>query len=411
MKSGVPTGLITGSRDELLPVIIVTLGAEVCLRQIATLKADPRIFIVLILNGCSQECVQRFEVAVGSFGICLTLPRNEGGAGGFRAGMRYVLNHFADSSYVWLLDDDAEITNNTLSELLNAAAEFNRKKMRWGVVGSMILSAERRSVVTETGASVNQGRYGIFQWNHGRLSSAIAPDPILVQYCAAASFLTTIRIIREVGIFADVFLHYDDVEWCLRVQKKGYPIYCIPRSVIYHPTHISKPATWIRYYDAANYLWLCKRYFPFLLPKALVLEILKALYFHLHAFHKTACLYWLGILHGLKGEKRLHRDDLQFEPYTAILLKEWDLEKLFITDDPRHAVVFRRRFGYNTTIILLPSDKGRSLLYGIRANFLAFFKRKIKIVIDDNFRQRKFLPIWVNNASYYNIPLDRKVKK
>ncbi|UKI29491.1 MAG: hypothetical protein L6W00_15530 [Lentisphaeria bacterium] len=83
--------------------------------------------------------------------------------------------------------------------------------------------------------------------------------PLLVQYCAAASLLTQVNVIRKVGIFADIFIHYDDVEWCLRLAHAGFSVYGIPSSMIRHPTNIQKPATWIRYYDAANCVWLFKK--------------------------------------------------------------------------------------------------------------------------------------------------------
>ncbi|UKI29492.1 MAG: hypothetical protein L6W00_15535 [Lentisphaeria bacterium] len=77
------------------------------------------------------------------------------------------MNHYKDSCPVWLLDDDAEINDNTLSELLKAAADLNAQKINWGALGSMIISQESPNQVVEVGAWVNLKNGGFILNFHG----------------------------------------------------------------------------------------------------------------------------------------------------------------------------------------------------------------------------------------------------
>lgn len=394
-----------------LPVIIVTMGGSACERLIALLKAGIRVFPIVVLNGYSETVIARFRSLIGSDGELIVLSRNLGGSGGFRAGMSYVLQHYSDIQRVWLLDDDAEINRDTLSELLRTADQFEKENIPWGVLGSMIVSAEQRDIVIETGASIDLKKGGFLLKNHGKKCSEIPKIPIPCQYCAAASLLTRVEVLRMAGIFADIFIHFDDVEWCFRVRNAGYNVYCVPSSAIHHPSHLSKPATWIRYYDAANYIWFCKKYFPKSVKRAVFQQWLKAFYFYLHGFKATARLYYLGIRDGLAGNVRLHRDELIFEPYVSVSSDEWVQEKLFITDLPCHGIEFCRRFGENTKIILLGKSWVKRIFYGMFANLLIFFSPGKIVVLDDRFRNKKMLPLIGKNVFCYNIELNMKVER
>lgn len=397
--------------QELIPVVIVTMGTEACEKQINQLKKNQALFIVLVLNGCSQKIVQHFQTLVGSSGICIGLTRNEGGSGGFRTGMQYVLNHYKDSCPVWLLDDDAEINDNTLSELLKAAADLNAQKINWGALGSMILLQESPNQVVEVGAWVNLKNGGFILNFHGEKIENVPKVPLQVQYCAAASLLTQVNVIRKVGIFADIFIHYDDVEWCLRLAHAGFSVYGIPSSMIRHPTNIQKPATWIRYYDAANCVWLFKKYFPDQLQSIIFRQKLKCYYFHLHGFHKTAKLYEMGIRDGLAGHKRKYRDELNFEDYTNVFSWKSDDPKLFITSEYQHIKIFQERFGQNSRVIRLPYFFPFRIVMGLYAKIYTIFHPHRVIILDDYFRNKFYLPLLCKKIKVYNVILNKEVQK
>lgn len=392
-------------------VIIVTMGTESCIKQINTLKKNARCTIVLVLNGCLDPINKTFRTIIGDSGHCIVLPKNIGGAGGFRAGMQYVLDHYPDSSYVWLLDDDAVINDKTLPELVKASVDLEHQGKNWGALGSMILSLEDPDCVVEVGAWIDRKHGGFLLNFHGEKSANVPKSPQKAEYCAAASLLTRVGIIRHVGVFADIFIHYDDVEWSLRLAHAGFSIYGIPSSTICHPTSLLKPATWIRYYDAANCVWLFKQYFPKHLHRIVFQQKLKSCYFHLHGFHKTAKLYEMGIQDGLNGYKRKLREELEFENYTNALSWAPDEPKLFLTSEIRHIQIFKEHFGQNTKSVQLRYFFPLRILQGIYANLYALFHPHMHIIMDDYFRNKFYLPLLCKRTKVYNVILNKEVVK
>ena len=390
--------------------VIVTMGGEACERQIRDVRRDPRVFPVLVLNGCAPDRVEVFRRIVGEGqGACVVLPENRGGSGGFRAGMQYVLDTGApDSQFVWLLDDDAETDPDTLPELIAGTKRMEDRGERWGAVGSMLVSAERRGLIVETGADLNWKTGEFLAYNRGNSVGSVREDLIPCRYCAAASLLTRVEILRRVGLFADVFLHFDDVEWCFRMAKAGYRIACAPRSMVRHPTNLSKPATWVRYYDAANFIWIVRLYHPELTRSAVRLQRLKWLYFRMHGLRRTAELYRLGVRDGLRGEKRLLRPELEFDGYVAP--GSWKTRRIFASSVRSDIVRFRRRYGSDRTVFLfLGRHWAKRILRGLWLELYAWTHPRTEIIVDDEFRSKKQVPVFFRRVVYYNTRLDRQV--
>ena len=393
-------------------VVIVTMGDAACERQIRDVRRNPGVFPVLVLNGCAPDRAEVFRRLIGEGeGACVVLPENRGGSGGFRAGMQYVLETGApDSQLVWLLDDDAEIDSDTLPELIAGAKRMEARGERWGAVGSMIVSAEHRARIVETGADLDWKKGEFIAYNRGNDVRSVREDLIPCRYCAAASLLTRVEILRRVGLFADVFLHFDDVEWCFRMAKQGYGIACAPRSMIHHPTNLTKPATWVRYYDAANFIWIVRMHRPDLLRSAVRLQRLKGFYFRLHGLKRTANLYRLGVRDGLRGEKRLMRSELEFDGY--VKPGPWRPKRLFSSTSRTDIVRFRRRFGARDTAFLyLGPGLAKRLLRGVWLELYAWTHPGTEIIVDDEFRFHKQVPVLFRRVVFYNVLLDMQVDR
>ena len=81
-----------------------------------------------------------------------------------------------------------------------------------------------------------------------------------VDYVAAASLLVRFQVARKAGLWDDYFIHFDDVEWCLRIASMGYRIAVSARSLIWHLSAEYKVPTWILYYDNRNMLYMVQRH-------------------------------------------------------------------------------------------------------------------------------------------------------
>jgi GT2 family glycosyltransferase len=95
----------------------------------------------------------------------------------------------------------------------------------------------------------------------GEKVSAAGETVLSVDYAAACSLLVNADALRECGLWEDVFIHFDDIEWGLRVGKAGWRNCATTASTVVHPEFDpEKSGAWICYFDSRNQLWLAEKY-------------------------------------------------------------------------------------------------------------------------------------------------------
>ncbi|WP_203114770.1 glycosyltransferase family 2 protein [Alicyclobacillus sp. TC] len=234
---------------------------------------------------------------------------NLGGTGGFNTGISSVVKS-GKYEYLWLLDNDVVLDENTFIELINAMKTDNNI----GAIGSQMRQLENPEIINENGGLIIPEMGGVYLLHHGMKVDEFAKlkesqKLISVHYCAAASLLVRKEVIDKVGLWADMFIHFDDIEWCMRIRKYGYKIYCNPKSIIWHMSMISKPVTWIRYYDVRNYLYLLMEYYggnsAFKAINRFRLSAIKNIVLGKEEFANNTLLGINDFIRGIKG-KSLH---------------------------------------------------------------------------------------------------------
>jgi hypothetical protein len=135
-----------------------------------------------------------------------------------------------------------------------------------------------------------------------------------VDFCAAASLLTTRTVVEKVGLFADIFIHWDDVDWCYRVRKAGFRVVATTLSSVNHPEDTGKASEWIVYYDVRNSLWFASRHLPPLLRWLWRWYVECGKFWCVyHGKKATLRMAALGIRHAKSGEL-LMRGELPLSP-------------------------------------------------------------------------------------------------
>lgn len=224
-------------------------------------------------DGTSQAVTQRFPDAQ-----VIRNAENLGGTGGFNTGLRW---GFAQEpgrfDYFWLLDDDVVVHPNALSGLLAVLDS----EPDIAVAGSTMMQLDRPWRINEMGAFVDRD-YGqlllhrhletVPGWEGQSLHEILASDadvtrrlehcrPYMdVEYVAAASLLVRAAVARQAGLWHDFFIHFDDVEWCLRIARQGPRVVVSARSLIWHLSAAAKVPTWVLYYDNRNVLFLLRQH-------------------------------------------------------------------------------------------------------------------------------------------------------
>ena len=178
----------------------------------------------------------------------LVNKENLGGTGGFNTGLKYALSK-GEYKYIWLLDNDAEVETNTLSELVTVMEEDNGI----GIAGSMCINPEHKDLVDNSGINID--------WNNGILKalfgnkklSEITKGVFEVDCVSACSALCRVETLIETGLMDErYFLWWDDIDLSLSIRDKNKKVVSVSRSVVYHPAE--KDRALMNYYNYRNSL-------------------------------------------------------------------------------------------------------------------------------------------------------------
>ena len=162
--------------------------------------------------------------------------QNLGGTGGFNTGIRHVLED-GGFTYIWLLDNDAEIEESSLINNI----EVLETHPDAGIVGSLILNKDYRDNIVECGAFIDW-KHGTFIPNCRNMElNRIKQDIVNVDYVAICSAVVRVEVLQKVGFMDErYFVIWDDMELGTKVVRAGYKVYANPRSRVYHPSFTEK---------------------------------------------------------------------------------------------------------------------------------------------------------------------------
>ncbi|MBU0686203.1 MAG: glycosyltransferase family 2 protein [Candidatus Thermoplasmatota archaeon] len=181
---------------------------------------------------------------------------------GFAEGNNLAINHIlraAEPDYVIILNNDAVVDKDCISELVNAvqsdtAVGFASPKVLFysldgrrdvlQFAGGRLL--RRRGLSTSIGkGEVDRGQFDIKQHT---------------DYAAGSCMLVTRKMIGQVGLFDPRFFAYwEEVDWCVRGGVAGYKSLYVPRARIWHRTSSSSTASFHTYYMNRNRLLFMKK--------------------------------------------------------------------------------------------------------------------------------------------------------
>ena len=159
----------------------------------------------------------------------VTLEKNEGGAGGFSAGMRRAYELGAD--FTWIFDDDGYPEPSALEKLIegydSAVSEL----------GPDVPFA--CSMVKYIDGTISEMNNPIPTWDWGRLK-AKGLDLIMVTRCSFVSVLIPRWVMENFGLpYKEYFIWFDDAEYTLRITR-SCPGVQVLSSVVLHDMGANK---------------------------------------------------------------------------------------------------------------------------------------------------------------------------
>ena len=219
--------------DKLAIVILNWNGAEMLKKYLPSVLQYSREEAVVYVadNASTDNSITLLKEQFPEVRLIL-LEKNWGFAEGYNKALEQV-----DAEYYLLLNSDIEVTPNWLTPLLS----FMDSHQEVAACQPKLLSIFQRDSFEYAGACGGYlDRYG-YPFCRGRIFDIVEQDkgqydePAKVHWATGAALLVRARIYKEVGgLDGRFFAHQEEIEMCWRMRIKGYQIYCLPDSKVYH---------------------------------------------------------------------------------------------------------------------------------------------------------------------------------
>ncbi len=175
----------------------------------------------------------------------LVLEHNVGFAGGNNAALRelgFGLDHGLQPDLVFFLNPDTEMRGNALEKMAKGLSTVKNA----GVVGASLIFPDGRFQHSAFHfPTLWQIWFDFFPWPARFLDSALngryprklyqTGQPFAVDHPLGAAMMARADVVEQVGLMDEGFFIYaEEVDWCLRVKRAGWEIYCVPAAQIVH---------------------------------------------------------------------------------------------------------------------------------------------------------------------------------
>jgi GT2 family glycosyltransferase len=186
-------------------------------------------------------------------------PENSGVSKGRNTGWRYADENYS-FEYVIFVDDDAVLTRDCLSKLVDAYRQFPEA----GVLAGKAFTNFETNQLMSVGIRANFYTGLIFDMGVGEYDNGQYNEPREIDAAGGFAFMVRANLFRQLNAFDERFSPYgwEDVDFSLRAREKGYTVRYVPEARLCHKGTKAgrKPKAGYERYKIKNYLYLLKKH-------------------------------------------------------------------------------------------------------------------------------------------------------
>lgn len=201
---------------------------ETCLRSV--FASEYTSFEVVVVDNASRDGSMTSIKQLFPKVHCLFHSENKGFSGGSNAGIKFALEHGAE--YIFLLNNDAVVQENTLSLLMRYAVGEEK-----GIFSPIILSSKQPRRIWFCGGHIDWLRMRAVHLG----CSGKGNKPAIAEYLSGCAILAPKRAFFDVGLLdEEYFLYYEDADWSVRARQAGYSLWVVPQAQVVHAEQSEK---------------------------------------------------------------------------------------------------------------------------------------------------------------------------
>lgn len=192
----------------------------------SVLESSHKNLQVIVVDNNSEDNIEQ-SIPQNPKVIFIQSGDNLGFTGGNNLGIKKALEGNPD--YIFILNPDTTIKNNTISELLKKTEKYNA-----GVASPKIYFSDSKIIWYAGGkfdkANVLGSHIGVDQKDVGRFDEDRETD-----FATGAAMFIKKEVFEQIGLFDErYFMYYEDSDFCFRAKKAGFKIMYIYSSLVYH---------------------------------------------------------------------------------------------------------------------------------------------------------------------------------
>ncbi|MHC1680321.1 MAG: glycosyltransferase family 2 protein [Methanomassiliicoccales archaeon] len=230
-----------------------------CLNSILNLKSRQQdsITIIVIDNGSVDSSIEKIK-GINKNIIIIENNTNMGVPHAFNQCFKYAENNYFD--YILITNNDVIFDNLALVEGIDALEKYGPNV----IVTPTILDINFQNIIQSMGCIVKKYPSRGEGIEAGNEINDNLPEIIECDYCGI--FIMKVKELNCERFCEGLFGYWEDVDYCLRMKKRGYRIISVRNFKIWHHGSytIKKVTGFFAYYGTRNRIWYAKKYTNFI---------------------------------------------------------------------------------------------------------------------------------------------------
>lgn len=211
------------------------------------------INIIIVDNNSSLNDKSQLSINIDKSQLIFN-SKNLGYAAGNNIAIKVAIANNAE--YIWLLNPDIHIAENTLPILL----ETIESEKNVAAVGPRICYKDQKNkIYSDGGIILKEKGFYTTHLNYNKNIEEIIKGTVIenVDYVNGSVMLLSVPVLKKIGLMLeDFFLYFEETEWCLRASKNKYSLKTNTNAVAFHTS--SNKGELYKYYMTRNRILLAK---------------------------------------------------------------------------------------------------------------------------------------------------------